>query len=833
MEVAPDPRFIASIRAVNVVVGGTQTINVDGQRIEVPSRDDLLAYAAAVQHAYDRWADRADAGEEGTPLYAQSSNMERGPDIFLETRALPMRLAQHRPQSTDGSEPSVELLEAVQGAPRTIILGEPGAGKTAALERLAWVTATETLANAPDAPLTVPIVARLADYRGEADLTSLLRRALNRHNTWQLGDSSVRVLLWAQNVRFVLLLDGLNELERAHMGDGRKAVRLHLDDYPTHVVHLTCRTADFDAEAEANPEMSVLPDAQVWTVQELTDAIRHWDDEQGESDVRDYLRMHLGEGQGQRLWEHLHNDERLTDLARIPLFLWMFKEAAGDGRGDLPSDRGGLLRRFVRAPRLLGRVPKAERVAAERSLECVGWRMQADGVLVTHGAAIDRALKEARGERTYDLDGMRTYLATSGLLIDQGEDRCKLLHQLIQEYAAAAHLLHEDPTGEKLPRLAQESWWRETCIAALWLNEKLHEPDYLFALMHDAAVDLRVRVAAADVLAEVGDPRFVRKAVASGVEAIEPEMVPIPAGEAVLGGEDPEAYDDEKPECRVWVRAFDLAIYPVTNAEFACFVDAGGYDDPSLWPVGGQAWLRGEGKLDAETEQDLRNYYQTFSRDVEAWIARSKQREALDDAVADNLRWWARNGTEDSYIEAYARQILGEQRRQPYYWEDRRFNRSNQPVVGVNWYEAMAYAAWLSSVTGRVYRLPTEAEWEWAAKRNTRRYPWGNDWDEDACNWQGSKLNRPNPVGVYRQGATEDGLQELAGNVYEWTLSLYRPYPYVPEDGREATDVEGLRVMKGGSWYVARDRVRCARRDRSNTWNRNNVNGFRLARTSL
>ena len=115
-----------------------------------------------------------------------------------------------------------------------------------------------------------------------------------------------------------------------------------------------------------------------------------------------------------------------------------------------------------------------------------------------------------------------------------------------------------------------------------------------------------MRVAAATVLAEVGDPRFVRRTYADGVAAIEPQMVEIPAGEAILGGADPEAYDDEQPECRVPVAAFELAVYPVTNAEFACFVEAGGYDDPTLWTAGGQAWLRGEGKLDPETEQNLR-----------------------------------------------------------------------------------------------------------------------------------------------------------------------------------------------------------------------------------
>ena len=351
--------------------------------------------------------------------------------------------------------------------------------------------------------------------------------------------------------------------------------------------------------------------------------------------------------QGKRLYEHLRSDERLAGLARIPLFLWMFKEAAGDGQGALPVDRGGLLRRFVRAPRLLGRVPKAERTAAERSLECVGWRMQADGVLVTDGNGIAKALKEARGEHSYDLDVMRGHLHVSGLLIDLDEERYKLLHQLIQEYAAAAHLLRQDPGGAELPRLAQDKWWRETCIAALWLNEELHEPAYLFALMHDPAVDLRVRVAAATVLAEVGDPRFVRKPYAGGVEAIEPEVVQIPAGEAILGGADPEAYDDEQPECRVPVAAFALAVYPVTNAEFACFIDAGGYDDPTLWTVGGQAWLRGEGKLDPETEQSICGVFQSFSPDVEAWIARIKQTQAMDDALADNYRYFAANWTED------------------------------------------------------------------------------------------------------------------------------------------------------------------------------------------
>ena len=122
---------------------------------------------------------------------------------------------------------------------------------------------------------------------------------------------------------------------------------------------------------------------------------------------------------------------------------------------------------------------------------------------------------------------------------------------------------------------------------------------------------------------------------------------------------------------------------------------------------------------------------------------------------------------------------------EPRFWHDAAFNNPSQPVVGVCWYEAMAYATWLAAVTGQPYRLPTEPEWEWAARRGGRPFPWGNGWDADRLNsLEGEdRVMRTTPVGVYPHGATPDGIHDLAGNVWEWTATRYADYPYTL-DGR-------------------------------------------------
>ncbi|MDC8444944.1 MAG: formylglycine-generating enzyme family protein [Nitrosomonas sp.] len=145
---------------------------------------------------------------------------------------------------------------------------------------------------------------------------------------------------------------------------------------------------------------------------------------------------------------------------------------------------------------------------------------------------------------------------------------------------------------------------------------------------------------------------------------------------------------------------------------------------------------------------------------------------------------------------------------QPGKWGDSGFDAPNQPVVGVCWFEARAYCAWLSAQTGQHYRLPTEAEWEAAASGTAgRHYPWGEAFDATWCNTVEARLRRVTPVGVFVESDTppsistsNSGIADLAGNVWEWTGSAYQSYPYRASDGREVPEGENQRVLRGGSW---------------------------------
>jgi formylglycine-generating enzyme required for sulfatase activity len=145
--------------------------------------------------------------------------------------------------------------------------------------------------------------------------------------------------------------------------------------------------------------------------------------------------------------------------------------------------------------------------------------------------------------------------------------------------------------------------------------------------------------------------------------------------------------------------------------------------------------------------------------------------------------------------------------------------KADHPVVNVSWRDAMAYCQWLNDTLhgesrDMVLRLPTEAEWEKAA-RGTQGYewPWGNEFDKSKCNSNEDGQGGTTPVGAYSpQGDSPYGAADMVGNVWEWCHSRYKPYPYQANDGRENEAGDDLRVLRGGSWFDDRDVAHCGYR---------------------
>ena len=161
---------------------------------------------------------------------------------------------------------------------------------------------------------------------------------------------------------------------------------------------------------------------------------------------------------------------------------------------------------------------------------------------------------------------------------------------------------------------------------------------------------------------------------------------------------------------------------------------------------------------------------------------------------------------------------------------DGRINGIEQPVVGISWYEAVAFCLWLSDVTGEKVMLPTEDQWQYAAQgNNSGIYPWGNEWDCTRCNNSVEPCDSSGsmPVTSYEgKGDSDFGVVDMAGNVWEWCLTDYN---------NKTNDINGnaiMRARRGGSWgNNATAYFRCNFRDGGSPHGRYYLSGFRLSRS--
>ena len=497
-------------------------------------------------------------------------------------------------------------------------------------------------------------------------------------------------------------------------------------------------------------------------------------------------------------------------------------------------------------------------------------------------------IKEQKARALLALPQARELVAAAIQLnvLDKDLKRRELLfyHQLIQEYFAARILAQEPDesrvsvpwraaeatpslenelarleVSDPLPNLPATGWEETTLLAAAMARDQEQfiasliaanlplaarcaaAPEVtisthlletlqasIIARLEDPQADLRARIAAAEALGELGDPRFERHQGPFGLYLL-PPLAPVPGGTYNIGDDDGR-FDDEKPARPVPLKGFEMGLFPVTNAEYALFINAGGYDESDWWETDAAlAWLHGESSSDGQkaVTYDLKEQLQTIS---------DESLRSLDTLTSEQIEYylWLKHAAADELDTQLAKWYpQGEIYDQPEFWRDSRFHHPAQPVVGLTWFEARAYCAWLSAQTGDRYTLPSEAEWEAAARsKDGREYAYGQIFDAARCNTFETHMRRTTPVSVFPGGRTPDtGIYDLSGNIWEWTSSIYKPYPYIPGDDREMPeDAEARRVLRGGSWGSSQYSARAAARDGAHPSYRGNSLGFRVVR---
>ncbi len=629
----------------------------------------------------------------------------------------------------------------------------------------------------------------------------------------------------------LILLDGLDEVvsvkDRRLVRD--ETDRLLRSQYPGNMCLVTARGAGYRDAPFGNDYIRC--DIQHMNNEQIEALVRSWCDELYlQTDDREKVSEDLN-----RAITELNEERRTRDqppLVSTPLMVTMIVSVKYS-RHELPRERAKLYDAFVNVVLKSEYTGQEDHAGARRMMVHVGgppekqrdwlsilaFHMHKDGEAGASvssekvHAILEPAFKD-RGE-VFLLKPFIKAIRHRGGLFEERGSRFQFMHLTFQEYLAAQHLAgrwHDEPGF--LENIVCDKWWREVLLLTVGIlgpPASFKQRRDFMATLCNVSDSSKIRVAGAELaaagLSDLSEPEPTLKdmvhdrllyllhneeqmppsdrAVAGRHLAIigDPrdlyELVTVPAGKFWMGSDDKDrdALSIEKPKHRLTLPEFKAGKYLVTNGHFDVFLKAGGYENPEFWTEDG--W-----------------------RQKEEW------------------NWTKPEGYGSS------------------------FQLSNYPVVGISWYEAMAYCKLLNKVwrsKGKIsdneeVRLPTEAEWEKAARgADGRRYPWGNKFDAEKCNSKERGIGGRCAVGVFPNGASPSGALDMSGNVFEWTCSLLKGYDnqvdkYLskPQDEDFEAGSYVARVLRGGSYVNIHNLVRCADRYKNFPGFRVSYVGFRV-----
>ncbi len=829
----------------------------------------------------------ADAGVEGPKGALDASAQWPAGDYRKRLEDRLRHEAEAQREERSDAEPYrrlVTALETAAAAPRLVLLGPAGSGKSTFARHLALCLAGEALGRSaadlnrleclgegetraagvlawPHGALLPAFVelkqlvaSRAFPADGEDATAGHLLDFLEAPGAGKLEAGELLREAFAREDGALLILDGLDEAPAAEQCRERirQMIAAFCARFPHCRVLVTCRPYAYEPgsawrlEAEGFHEAGLAPfdDAKAQSF------IAGWYDLLAR---RQQIDAAQAEKRSAALWREIRASAHLKPLAERPLLLTMMADLHATSGGRLPGGRAGLYERSVEL--LLDRWNEVRGVLADASLsEHLGMSVQhMRQALEGLAYEVHRDRAEAGSTETAEIAAMELFQALdarrrrplarvvderrvmdylhqrSGILTAESEQIYRFPHRSFQEYLAACHLVR---TG--FPQLlatevkANPALWREVLLLAAG---KVAETPFMAWTLFEELVRGEP---GSDP--EPQDPGFLL-ALYAALATLENEL-----WHAV------EARDAPKlARIRLWLeRSLEVgALSPVDRAAGGRVLAVLGDRRPGVGlrddGVPDVDWVKvpaGSFRMGSTKHDDGAHSDEQPQHDVELErfsISRHPVTNAHYQAFVDD------GGYTDSWRECWtdAGWKWKGDRQGPNDQISPDFLLPNHPRVNVTWFEADAFSRWLGRKLGADVRLPTEAEWEKAARGTDGQiYPWGNDFEAERCNVGDTRIGKPSPVGMFPSGASPYGVLDMSGNVREWTLSKWSNDYRHRQSGIEASatmeeiehaeSTSGDRVYRGGSyWDTARD-ARCAYRNGRSPEVRDDIRGLRV-----
>jgi hypothetical protein len=669
-------------------------------------------------------------------------------------------------------------LEEAKAHSRLVLVGDPGSGKTTALRHLALAQLEDFAKDEEEAAL--PFLLRLGELldhiRRQRDSSLaedspawLLRFLSSRNDELNLGLSPQFMSETLEKGRCLLLLDGLDEVPNGRDTD----LLVRLLEKAAQAYRQTRFIVTTRPSAYAGPR--VLPSFEIAHIELLEDSaietfLERWCSALVPESAASATR-HFAE-----LSDALRSVPEIRRMARNPVMLTALAVVHWNER-QLPEQRADLyesiLNWLARSREQLRGRASAERCLTLLQQLALAMQSTPEGrqVEVEKGwaaAALASEFKAGAEAERLALNFVEEEEADSGIIVSRGS-AVRFWHLTFQDYLAARAIASLREVDQRSLLLDSDRVyrpeWREIALllAGVLARQGVGKVNGLFRAVLDR-LGLKATLAA-------------KARCAALLSAIVNDLKPL----------------DYQPSDARYQQLMGavLGIFERETAkeiEFTVRLETaealGQAGDPRLRQ---QNWVRigGHGNVRAF---EIGKYPVTVA----------EYQRFMEDGGYSDERWWrtGRQGTE----------------KEPRYWEDQK-QHPNRAVTAVNWYEAAAYASWCGA------RLPEEAEWELAARgKEGREYPWGKEEpDESRANYLDNGPRHPTPVGLYPWGATPEGVQDMAGNVWEWVDTW-------------SDEKKKYRVLRGGSWYYVSSGLRASGRRRAVPASRSNVIGFRVAR---